>query len=36
MYTGRIMFRGRNNNHMLRLIQEERGRVPAKMLRKVK
>ncbi|KAJ1826260.1 U4/U6 small nuclear ribonucleoprotein prp4 [Coemansia sp. RSA 2599] len=34
LYTGQIMFPGRNNNHMLRLMMEARGPFSSKMLRK--
>jgi serine/threonine protein kinase len=34
LYTGRILFPGKTNNHMLRLIQEVRGRFPNKLLRR--
>jgi len=34
LYTGRFLFQGTTNNAMLRAIQEVRGRVPARMLRK--
>src|SRR5271155_4929192 len=34
LYTGKILFPGRTNNHMLRLMMETRGRFPTKMLRK--
>jgi serine/threonine-protein kinase PRP4 len=34
LYTGKILFTGRNNNGMLRSIMECRGRFPSKLLRK--
>ncbi|KAI3378158.1 hypothetical protein SNEBB_009138 [Seison nebaliae] len=34
LYTSRIMFRGESNNEMLRLIQQARGRIPIKVLRR--
>jgi serine/threonine-protein kinase PRP4 len=34
LYTGKILFPGRSNNQMLRLMMECRGRFPSKMLRK--
>ncbi|KAJ2079979.1 U4/U6 small nuclear ribonucleoprotein prp4 [Coemansia sp. RSA 988] len=34
LYSGRIMFPGRSNNHMLRLIMEARGQFPNRMLRR--
>ena len=34
LYTGKILFDGRSNNQMLRLMLECRGRFPPKMLRK--
>ena len=34
LYTGKILFPGRSNNQMLRLMMECRGRFPGKMLRK--
>ncbi|KAJ2783006.1 U4/U6 small nuclear ribonucleoprotein prp4 [Coemansia interrupta] len=34
LYTGHIMFPGRNNNHMLRLMMEARGPFSNRMLRK--
>ncbi|KAJ2614209.1 U4/U6 small nuclear ribonucleoprotein prp4 [Coemansia sp. RSA 1365] len=34
LYSGRIMFPGRSNNHMLRLIMEARGQFPSRMLRR--
>ncbi|KAJ2228887.1 U4/U6 small nuclear ribonucleoprotein prp4 [Coemansia sp. RSA 518] len=34
LYTGKIMFSGRNNNHMLRLMMEARGQIPTRMLRR--
>ncbi|KAJ1847675.1 U4/U6 small nuclear ribonucleoprotein prp4 [Coemansia sp. RSA 2703] len=34
LYTGHIMFPGRNNNHMLRLMMETRGPFSNRMLRK--
>ncbi|KAJ3128576.1 U4/U6 small nuclear ribonucleoprotein prp4 [Nowakowskiella sp. JEL0407] len=34
LYTGRILFPGKSNNHMLRLIQEAKGRFNPKTLRK--
>ncbi|KAJ2800473.1 U4/U6 small nuclear ribonucleoprotein prp4 [Coemansia helicoidea] len=34
LYTGRILFPGRDNNHMLRLMMEARGHIPNRMLRR--
>jgi serine/threonine-protein kinase PRP4 len=34
LYTGKILFPGRSNNQMLRLMMECRGRFPTKLLRK--
>ena len=34
LYTGRIMFPGKTNNHMLKLFQEARGKFPKPLLRK--
>jgi serine/threonine-protein kinase PRP4 len=34
LYTGKILFTGRNNNQMLRSIQECRGKFPPKLLRR--
>lgn len=34
LYTGKILFTGRNNNHMIRGIMECRGKFPHKLLRK--
>ncbi|KAJ2002110.1 U4/U6 small nuclear ribonucleoprotein prp4 [Coemansia thaxteri] len=34
LYTGKIMFPGQNNNHMLRFMMEARGHFPNKMLRR--
>ncbi|PWN28337.1 kinase-like protein [Jaminaea rosea] len=34
LYTGRILFPGRSNNQMLHLIQETKGKVPTKLIRK--
>ncbi|KAJ2888085.1 U4/U6 small nuclear ribonucleoprotein prp4, partial [Coemansia aciculifera] len=34
LYTGKILFPGNNNNHMLRLMMEARGHFPNKMLRR--
>lgn len=34
MFTGKILFPGRSNNQMLRLIMELKGKVPQKLLRK--
>ncbi|KAJ2160315.1 U4/U6 small nuclear ribonucleoprotein prp4 [Coemansia sp. RSA 552] len=34
LYTGRIMFPGRSNNHMLQLMMEARGHFPTRMLRR--
>lgn len=31
--TGSVLFPGRNNNHMLRLIMEVKGKIPAKLIR---
>jgi len=36
LYTGKILFPGRSNNHMLLLIQELRGKFNTKMIRKSK
>jgi serine/threonine-protein kinase PRP4 len=35
LYTGRILFNGQDNNRMLRMIQECRGKIPSRMLKKV-
>ncbi|KAL1495496.1 hypothetical protein AB1Y20_016861 [Prymnesium parvum] len=34
LYTGKIMFQGTSNNHMLKLIQEIKGKMPHKLIRK--
>lgn len=34
LYTGRILFNGQDNNKMLRMIQECRGKVPSRMIKK--
>jgi len=34
MGTGKIMFQGRSNNHMLKLMQEVKGKIPHKMIKK--
>lgn len=34
LYTGKILFPGRTNNHMLKLFMELKGKFPHKMLRK--
>ncbi|KAJ5158466.1 uncharacterized protein N7500_008117 [Penicillium coprophilum] len=34
LYTGKILFTGRDNNHMLRAIMECRGKYPPKLLRR--
>ncbi len=34
IFTGKLLFPGRNNNHMLRLMMECRGKFPHRMLRK--
>ena len=34
LYTGKIMFQGTSNNAMLKLIQEVRGKMPHKLIRK--
>ncbi|KAJ2715145.1 U4/U6 small nuclear ribonucleoprotein prp4 [Coemansia spiralis] len=34
LYTGRILFPGRDNNHMLRLMMEARGHIPNRMVRR--
>ena len=34
LYTGRIMFQGGSNNQMLKLIQEVKGKMPQKLIRK--
>ena len=34
LYTGRIMFMGNSNNSMLKLIQEVKGKMPHKLIRK--
>jgi serine/threonine-protein kinase PRP4 len=36
LYTGKILFPGRSNNHMLLLIQELKGRYPARLVKKAK
>jgi serine/threonine-protein kinase PRP4 len=35
LYTGKILFNGQDNNRMLRMIQECRGKIPSRMLKKV-
>mmetsp|Transcript_4462 Transcript_4462/g.9745 ORF Transcript_4462/g.9745 Transcript_4462/m.9745 type:complete len:206 (-) Transcript_4462:341-958(-) len=34
LYTGKIMFMGQSNNQMLKLIQEVKGKMPNKLIRK--
>ena len=34
LFTGKFLFGGRSNNHMLQLIMETRGKVKSKLLRK--
>ena len=34
LYTGKIMFQGNSNNMMLKLIQEVKGKMPHKLIRK--
>ncbi|KAJ1727832.1 U4/U6 small nuclear ribonucleoprotein prp4 [Coemansia biformis] len=34
LYTGQILFPGRDNNHMLQLMMEARGHIPNRMLRR--
>ena len=34
LYTGKIMFPGKNNNDMLKLMMDYRGKMPNKMVRK--
>jgi len=34
LFTGKIMFQGRSNNHMLKLMQEVKGKLPHKMIKK--
>lgn len=34
LYTGKILFPGRSNNHMLKLFMELKGKIPVKMLKK--
>ncbi|KAK9374634.1 kinase-like domain-containing protein [Lipomyces chichibuensis] len=34
LYTGRILFPGSNNNQMLKIIMQSRGKIPHKLLRK--
>ncbi|KAJ2844509.1 U4/U6 small nuclear ribonucleoprotein prp4 [Coemansia erecta] len=34
LYTGKILFPGRNNNHMLQLMMETRGHFPSRLLRR--
>ena len=36
LYTGKILFPGRTNNHMLLLMQELKGRFNTKMIKKAK
>ena len=36
LYTGKILFPGRTNNHMLLLMMELRGRFNSKMIKKAK
>ncbi|KAF8507622.1 kinase-like domain-containing protein [Gautieria morchelliformis] len=36
LYTGKILFPGRSNNHMLRLMMELKGRFNSKMIKKAK
>jgi serine/threonine-protein kinase PRP4 len=34
MYTGKILFPGKNNNQMLRMMMELKGKIPNKLLRR--
>jgi serine/threonine-protein kinase PRP4 len=34
LFTGKIMFQGRSNNHMLKLMQEVKGKIPPRMVKK--
>lgn len=34
LYTGRILFPGRSNNHMLLLVQELKGKYPSRLIKK--
>mmetsp|Transcript_958 Transcript_958/g.629 ORF Transcript_958/g.629 Transcript_958/m.629 type:complete len:108 (+) Transcript_958:554-877(+) len=34
LFTGKFMFAGRNNNHMLKLIMQTKGKIKSKMLKK--
>ena len=34
LYTGKILFPGRNNNHMLKLFQDLKGKISSKLIRK--
>ena len=36
LYTGKILFPGRSNNHMLLLVQELKGRYPGRLVKKAK
>lgn len=36
LYTGKILFPGRTNNHMLLLMMELKGKISAKMIKKAK
>ena len=36
LYTGKILFPGRTNNHMLLLMMELKGRFPSKMIKRAK
>lgn len=36
LYTGKILFPGRSNNHMLLLVQELKGRYPGRLIKKAK
>jgi serine/threonine-protein kinase PRP4 len=34
MYTGKVLFAGKDNNEMLRMQQEARGAIPKRLLRR--
>jgi len=34
LYTGKILFSGRNNNEMLKLIMQTRGKIPSKLIKR--
>lgn len=34
LYTGKIMFSGRSNNHMLKLLMDLKGKFPNKLIRR--